>query len=146
MAAFSSPTSRPLIVVVDDAPSARVIVSRALTEAGYDVLTAPDGLSAVALIQGLHILPNLVITDLHMPNMRGEQLAYWLHQHFPQVPVLFMSAFECEGGADLRGYLIPKPFMPGELCAAVDQILGLNSGKERALDHAPTSFLATRQV
>lgn len=144
MGTSSDPATRPLIVVVDDAPHARALVSRALAQAGYDVLTAPDGLSAIGLIQRHQVLPNLVITDLHMPILRGEQLAYWLHQHFPQIPVLFMSAFESEGGAELGGLLLTKPFMPDELLAAVTHILDLSGEKERPRDEPVTSLSATR--
>jgi DNA-binding response OmpR family regulator len=124
MADRCSLPDRPLVVVIDDAPRVLVVVARTLTEAGYDVLTATDGASGVALIRGHPVLPSLVITDLHMPLMRGEQVAHWLGQHCPQVPIVFMSALGFEGGADLPGFFLPKPFLPSELCATVALVLG----------------------
>src|SRR3954449_4003441 len=123
MPSSSCQDDRPLLVVVDDAPRVRQVVSRALTDGGYDVLAAPDGLSAVALIQGHRILPDLVITDLHMPLMRGEQFARWLRHHFPQIPIVFMSALGFGDGADLPGLFLPKPFTPAELCGTVAMVL-----------------------
>ena len=85
--------ARPLVVVVDDAHALRLVMARTLTEAGYDVLTAPDGLSATTLIQCLRASPDLVVTDLKMPAMDGGALAEWLAHHFPRVPVIFVSGF-----------------------------------------------------
>ncbi|MEO6055236.1 MAG: response regulator, partial [Gemmatimonadales bacterium] len=70
MSAAASPL-RALVIVVDDALALRLVMSRTLIDAGYDVLTAPDGYSATILIQGLRTPPDVVVTDLRMPVMRG---------------------------------------------------------------------------
>jgi len=115
--------ARPLVVVVDDAHALRLVMARALTEAGYDVLTAPDGLSATILILGLRTSPDLVVTDLKMPAMDGEALAGWLAHHRPRVPVIFVSGFPGDR-AELPGPLLPKPFTPDALTALVRETLG----------------------
>ena len=96
MPAATPTVPRPLVVVVDDAHALRLVMSRALTDAGCDVLTVPDGYSATVLIQGLRTPPDLIISDLRMPAMGGEELGAWLTAHYPQLPVIFVSAF----GAD----------------------------------------------
>lgn len=58
------------VLVVDDSVSMRQMVSFTLTGAGYDVVEAGDGKEAVDKLNG-GAKPNLVITDLNMPNMDG---------------------------------------------------------------------------
>jgi CheY-like chemotaxis protein len=48
---------------------------RALTDRGYDIRTAPDGESAITILEGLRTLPSLAITDLEMAGVDGEELA-----------------------------------------------------------------------
>jgi CheY-like chemotaxis protein len=117
-------------VVVDDALALRLVMARTLTDAGYDVLTAPDGLSATTLIQGLRTPPDLVVTDLKMPAMDGEALAGWLTQHYPRLPVIFVSAFAGDH-EELPGPLLPKPFTSDALSALVGQTL---AGRSRTAD------------
>lgn len=116
-------SARPLVVVVDDAHALRLVMARTLTEAGYDVLTAPDGLSATILILGLRSSPDLVVTDLKMPAMDGEALAQWLAHHRPRIPVIFVSGFPGDR-AELPGPLLPKPFTSDALTALVRDTLG----------------------
>jgi CheY-like chemotaxis protein len=113
---------RPLILVVDDALPVRVVMSRALTTAGYDVLTAPDGQAAIIVLQGLHSPPDLVITDLRMPLMDGEALAGWLRRARPQLPIIFVSGFPTQL-QDLPGPFLAKPFTPDDLLQAVQRLL-----------------------
>jgi CheY-like chemotaxis protein len=126
----ATPASRPLVVVVDDALALRLVMARTLTEAGYDVLTAPDGMSATTLIQGLRTPPDLVVTDLKMPAMDGEALAEWLVQHYPRLPVIFVSGFAGDH-EELPGPLLPKPFTSDALSALVDRTL---AGRSRRPD------------
>lgn len=113
----------PLILVVDDAHALRLVMSRALRELGYDVLTAPDGQSATVLVRGLRTPPDLVVTDIRMPAMDGEALAAWLAKHYPRVPVIFVSGFPSEAPGELPGPLLAKPFTPEALCAIVRETL-----------------------
>jgi DNA-binding response OmpR family regulator len=137
MILLASPSGRQLIVVVDDAHSVRLVASRALTEAGYDVLTAPDGASAMALIQGLRTPPDLVITDLRMPLLDGQGLAAWLGARYPQVPLIFISAWPEDVDRVLPGPLIEKPFTPAGLCNVVCRVL------ERRQKGAPVASVTT---
>ncbi len=123
MPAASPAAPRPLVIVVDDAHPLRLVMSRALTDAGCDVLTVPDGYSATVLIQGLRTPPDLVVSDLRMPVMGGEELAAWLTAHYPRLPVVFVSAFGMDESESLPGPLLRKPFTMDELCAVVGQRL-----------------------
>ncbi len=128
MHAASTATDRPVVLVVDDTLPVRLLVSRALTDAGYHVLTAPDGQSAITLIEGHRAPPDLVVTDLRMPVMRGEHLAQWLRQRYPHLPIVFMSGFGPEDDDELAGPFLPKPFTPDVLCALVRETLAGRPG------------------
>jgi CheY-like chemotaxis protein len=113
---------RPLVIVVDDALALRLVLVRALTEAGFDALSAPDGSAAATLILGLKHAPDAVVTDIRMPVMGGERLASWLTQEYPRVPIIFISGF-VENVPSLPGPLLTKPFEPGALCNLVRQAI-----------------------
>lgn len=66
-------TSEARILVVDDEAHAREVVSLALEVAGFEVLVAVDGREA--LEKTLQDAPDLVLTDIHMPRMDGDELA-----------------------------------------------------------------------
>jgi CheY-like chemotaxis protein len=99
------------------------MISRTLTMSGYDVLTAPDGAAAAALIQGLRTPPDLVITDLRMPAMDGEELGRWVTLRYPKVPLVFISGFVPEDTGELPGAFLGKPFTPDTLLELVHSTL-----------------------
>ena len=57
------------LLIVDDEPLSRELVQRALSEHGFEVCIAKDGFAALALMRGA--LPDLIVSDLKMPNMSG---------------------------------------------------------------------------
>ncbi len=77
------------ILLVDDEPSIRIISSALLRRAGYDVMVAADGFEALQQIR--EKVPDLVITDLRMPNMSGFELLAVLRSQFPNVPTIAIS-------------------------------------------------------
>jgi CheY-like chemotaxis protein len=115
--------SRPMVVVVVDTLSVRLLISRALTAAGYNVLTAPDGAAAATLIQGLRSPPDLLITDLRMPAMDGQALGRWVSSHCPTVLMVFISGFVPEDTGELPGAFLSKPFTPKTLLQVVEQAM-----------------------
>ena len=115
----------PLLVVVDDTPGVRSVISRALTGVGHDVLTAPDLPSAAALIDGLPQSPALAIVDLQMPHTRLEELIAW-SRRCPEVPVIFVSSLPEDPDLILPGLLLEKPFLMSTLCHIVGNVLELN--------------------
>jgi CheY-like chemotaxis protein len=83
------PTFRFRILFVDDEPPVRITGAAVLEAAGYEVLTAADGL------EGLHALdealPDLIISDLRMPNMSGFEFLAVVRNRFPQIPTIALS-------------------------------------------------------
>jgi two-component system KDP operon response regulator KdpE len=112
---------RPRILVVDDEPQLIRVLRTGLTSRGYDVRAAADGLSAFDTFNDWH--PDLVITDLGMPNMNGIELCRRLRA-ISQVPIIVLSAKgeeqtkveALDTGAD---DFVTKPFGIHELLARV---------------------------
>ena len=77
------------VLLVDDEPLARKLISRYLVAAGYVVRMAEDGLDAIGKLR--MGLPDLIITDLKMPRMSGVELLEVVRKRFPQIPVIAIS-------------------------------------------------------
>jgi len=82
-------TDKPRILVVDDEPQLTRVLRTGLKSRGYDVLAAEDGIGGFDLFQTWK--PDLVITDLAMPNMDGLELCRKLRS-VSQVPIIILSA------------------------------------------------------
>lgn len=77
------------VLLVDDEPLARKLISRYLVAAGYVVRMAEDGLDAIGKLRTG--LPDLIISDLKMPRMSGVELLNVIRKRFPQIPVIVIS-------------------------------------------------------
>lgn len=112
---------KPRILVVDDEPQLTRVLRTGLKSHGYDVRTAADGLSGLETFNDWH--PDLVITDLAMPNMNGLELSRKLRA-VSAVPIIVLSAKGEEKtkvealdiGAD---DFVTKPFGIDELLARI---------------------------
>lgn len=81
---------RPLILVVDDEPGVRLVVSALLRQAGYDCLTAEDAKQGLRVVREQPI--DAVLTDLQMPGEDGFWLIQQLRSEAPFLPVIVLSA------------------------------------------------------
>ncbi len=113
------------ILVVDDDPHIRQVISFALEKAGKKPYEARDGKEAVELFNKLN--PDLIILDINMPEMDGLEVCKEIRKT-SDVPILFLSSRDEEidrivgfeiGGDDY----VTKPFSPRELTARVNAIL-----------------------
>jgi two-component system response regulator HydG len=84
-------TTKALVLVVDDEPSARTGLEKLLRQEGYDVALAEDGASALA--KAAERPPDVVVTDLRMPRMDGVELLRRLHDQDSHLPVIVVTAF-----------------------------------------------------
>src|SRR5512140_418551 len=95
------------LLVVDDDASIREVSTAILTDEGYEVLTAEDGIHA------LEVLPqfgaDLVITDLRMPRMSGFDLLKIMRERFPRLPVIAVSGEFC--GDEMPTNVIANAFV-----------------------------------
>jgi two-component system cell cycle sensor histidine kinase/response regulator CckA len=116
--------TRATILVAEDEPAVRELVVRLLKTAGYDVVAAEDGSSALALAESHSI--DLVLSDIVMPGMNGRELARELRLREPELPVLLMSGYSdqretTEDGTPID--LLVKPFEREELLGRVGRLL-----------------------
>jgi CheY-like chemotaxis protein len=95
------------ILLVDDEAAIRKLFSMLFLSKGYKVSTVKDGFDA--LLQLRTMTPDLIASDLNMPNMSGFELLSVLRRRFPQIPVVAISgAYEC--GESIPGGIIADGF------------------------------------
>ena len=128
MSETATPAKRHTVLVVDDEPDLRSLVSNVLTEYGYKVITASSAARAIALLANMETPPDLLLTDVVMPGMSGPMLADELIAKSAGARVLFMSGYDerqvVQRYVVEKGFaLITKPFQLHDLCAAVKKAL-----------------------
>jgi hypothetical protein len=97
------------ILVVDDEAAVRETAKAILTTQGYDIITAVDGFDG--LVQLRRSLPDIIISDLSMPNMSGFEFLSVVRKRFPHIPVIAVSG-AYNGG--LGGVIADAFFFKGE--------------------------------
>ena len=127
----SEERGRRLLLLVDDSPSVRHTTLRIVEEAGYAVSIASDGAEALEKLRSLAELPDLVLSDLEMPQMDGFEMARQIrsHERLKNIPIVFMTSRSAESematanelGA--RDYLV-KPCEPQRILSAINAIVG----------------------
>ena len=121
------PRQKPTILVVDDESMALVLVKRLLSEAGYQVVTAQSGFEALDLFRRQPLGFQLVLLDLTMPFMDGEETFHRLREIRADVPVVLCTGFIRRDRLDrlmnagIAGFL-RKPLAPDEI---VDHVRGV---------------------
>jgi two-component system, OmpR family, KDP operon response regulator KdpE len=123
-------STRPLVLVADDEARITKLVSLALKEEGFRVVTADNG--ETALRQAEEYRPDVVVLDIVMPDLDGIEVMRQLQERRP-VPVILLTAkgstADKAQGLDLGADdYIAKPFHPDELAARVRAVLRRASG------------------
>jgi CheY-like chemotaxis protein len=77
------------ILIVDDEPTIREVGKMVLETQGYEVITAGDGFEALLALK--KSLPDIIISDLSMPNMNGFEFLSVVRRRFPTIPVIVIS-------------------------------------------------------
>jgi CheY-like chemotaxis protein len=116
------------LLVVDDEESFRQIYESGLTSLGYTVYAAQDGEEALAVYQQHQSEIDLVVSDLMMPKMNGEELFQKLFAHNPSVKgILVTGAIDLKAKTEFLTMgirdIITKPFLFDELLAVVRKVL-----------------------
>lgn len=117
------------ILLVDDSKTMRMLVQRAIRQAGYRSLAigeAENGLQALESLQKEK--PKLVLSDWNMPEMSGIELLQSLRQKGDKTPFGFITS---ESSAEIKNlamssgasFLLTKPFNPDDVQAALDPVL-----------------------
>jgi DNA-binding response OmpR family regulator len=117
------------ILVIDDDPGFRRMICLVLTRAGHTVMEAEDGNRGVSCFKARQ--PDLVISDIVMPEKEGIATILEIRALSPTVPIIAMSG----GGANIgigyldaarklgAGSILSKPFRPADLTELVNRML-----------------------
>jgi two-component system, cell cycle sensor histidine kinase and response regulator CckA len=116
------------VLIVEDEDVVRALASRVLTSHGYLVLEARNGQEALALVEQSPDQVDLVLTDVVMPEMGGQQLVEQLQQALPEARIMYMSGYaegdKLQPGIRNSPYpFLQKPFSPDNLCLRVREAL-----------------------
>ncbi len=128
----------PRIVIADDSPTLRRIVSSVLTSAGYEVLQAEDGVDAVQIV--FREQPDAVVMDVQMPRVSGYVATRLLKDDWQtaEIPVVLLTSLDAASdrywgtktGAD--GYLtkdFEAPDLTGAVAEAIDKATAARGGR-----------------
>lgn len=112
------------VLLVDDEPEVRTSLSVMVRTLGYDVHAVPSGPAALEWLE--RETAGVVVTDLGMPGMNGEELAAALHVRHPRLPVVLLTGWTDRSTIIPPGVtrLLPKPLRMAQLRAALSTLLG----------------------
>jgi PAS domain S-box-containing protein len=116
------------ILLVEDEDALRQVATRILTRAGYHVLATNGGAQAIHVAQTHPTAISLLLTDVIMPNMLGNEVAARIRAVRPGIPVLYMSGYAqpvlTENGTLPAGVtIVEKPFTSRELLRSVNTVM-----------------------
>ena len=116
------------VLVVEDSELLRNLITQFLRDSGYKVLIAPDGEQALKVAGECAEAIDLLLTDVVMPVLGGQELAAKLSAKYPNLTVLFMSgytnsALTHQGAMENDRSFLQKPFSPDVLLARVREVL-----------------------
>jgi two-component system cell cycle sensor histidine kinase/response regulator CckA len=124
------------ILVADDEDTVRKLTCMSLRRNGYDVLEARDGRNALDVLAASPSLPDLILLDLAMPAMGGDELAPILRRRYPGLKIVITSGYPEEdarrgglAGADIS--FLQKPFTIVTLADKVAEALGGSPPRSR---------------
>jgi len=116
------------VLVVDDSPTMRGMIQRALVAGGYQVVEAADGVEALSRLERSQV--DVILTDVNMPRMDGLAFIRAVREttRFARTPILALTT---EGESDMKaagkaagatGWIV-KPFDPTQLCNVIGMVL-----------------------
>ncbi len=131
---MASSGQSPRVLVVDDEPVVRDVLTRYLTHEGFEVDSAADGHAALSAIEAQP--PSVIVLDLMLPKLSGLELLRLVRLE-SSVPVIILSAKVSEreriAGLELGADdYVTKPYSPGEVVARVRAVLRRGSGEPRS--------------
>lgn len=125
---FSCEFGMARILVIDDERELRGVVVRFLVADGHEVVAAANGREGLQAVR--REVPNLVLTDIIMPEQEGVETIIALRREFPDLPIIAMSGGSAGSGSFLKAALrlgarrtLEKPFGRVELLTAVREAL-----------------------
>jgi DNA-binding NtrC family response regulator len=116
------------VLIVEDDPDMREMLGEILGDAGYETVSHSDARAALKLIKDEREMLDLVITDVRMPGVKGDEILFAVRASRAEAPVIVITAFgSVEHAVEMvkagAHQYITKPFQAGELLTAVEQAL-----------------------
>ncbi|MFC2074756.1 response regulator [Bdellovibrionota bacterium] len=122
---------RETILLVEDEKLVREMLKFSLEEKGYRVLSAANGDEALQILDDLDGEIPLLVTDLVLPGMGGEEVASKVIKSSPNTKILYMSGFSeitrTKDALRPRGEFLPKPITPQIIVEKVREVLDKGS-------------------
>lgn len=134
------PTEKITLLLVEDDPALRYLLSTILANSGYDVRCAQDGFTALVAIR--EEIPDILLSDLFMPGMSGFELLSVVRRRYPMIPVIAMSS--AYAGAYVPHGVVADAFY--EKATDLGALLGLVSSIQPGPDGSaslPRSLITT---
>jgi CheY-like chemotaxis protein len=124
--------SSPVVLVVDDEQGLRELICRTLQAEGFRTMEAGHGGEALELMEASPDSVDLVVTDVVMPGMDGRELGRRLENRWPQIPILYISAYDVNdifrrGSPRSSAPFLQKPFPLEGLVTTVRGLLTTRS-------------------
>jgi two-component system nitrogen regulation response regulator GlnG len=118
------------ILIIDDDIEMRDVLFDLLSLDGYEVLLAADGDTGIETFR--NAMPDVVITDLQMPNTDGIEVIIELRREFPDLPIIIMTGTSDDTLTEdenikYADVMLQKPFGVDELLSSLDGLLGHQS-------------------
>ena len=118
-----------VIALVDDDPPILKLMARILESEGFIIHAFSNGEDGLDFILQNPASIDLLVTDIRMPGMSGNELAFHVSQAIPGIRILFVTAYSSYShennhpNAEMKGHVLLKPFGPAELVQNVKSIL-----------------------
>jgi DNA-binding response OmpR family regulator len=122
---FDGPDARKTILVADDEPGILRLLNDFLTAAGYEVITAEDGVDALLKFQQYQDRISLCVLDAMMPKATGDKVFYAIRKEHEDLPVIFISGYTCEENKTVGNNIgmLSKPLKIGTFLQMVASML-----------------------
>ncbi|MFO0801117.1 MAG: PAS domain S-box protein [Gemmataceae bacterium] len=119
------PAAARVALVVDDEMYVREVAASTLEDAGYSPILAGDGTSALEAFRANRAAVRVVVSDVVMPGMTGDELLALIRTEVPDTPAVLISGYSDRRATarDPRTEFLQKPFHPEELAAAVERVV-----------------------
>lgn len=119
-----TPGERPCVLLVEDDPALRRYLEVVLQRAGYEVMSAGDGLEAMKVLLTAHV--DVIVTDALMPNLDGYELCRFVRNSQPYLPIILLSALDPKNTTDESEQVdafLAKPVSPEDLLASMSEVI-----------------------
>lgn len=127
-----------LILLVEDNKTNQLIAKSLLEQAGFKVIIANDGIEGVELYSENKEFINLILMDLHMPNLNGYDASKQIRKLSPKTPIVAMTADVIQGVKNKCeesgiNYYISKPFEPENFIKKIKDIIDSEKNEEETV-------------